>query len=199
MKDFFEKAKKFLLDPKNAFDGEKKTDVVDAIKYSAVWLFISAILSSIVIMIFGNQILGLLNGIGFSDMLTNTQVGVSVGTFISSWIGGIIALLISGLWLHLWVYLLGGKNKLENTLKAILYGNTPSYVLGWIPGISMIAGLWSLVLYALGIMKLQNMSLGKTIAALVIAFVIPVIIVVVIAAMAYTAFSGITGMSILPF
>ena len=191
--DIFEKAKNFLLNPKAAFDAESKSSVIDAIKYSFIWLFIVGILSAIVTGIFGNMLLKLVTTIpgGVEPTIT---AGMIITTFISSWIGGIIVLLILGVWLHIWAYLLGAKQKLENTIKIVLYGNTPSYVLGWIPFASTIGGIWSLILYVLGLNRLQKMSMGKAVGALVLAIVIPAVILLIFAYTVFTSFSNIMAL-----
>jgi hypothetical protein len=96
--------------------------------------------------------------------------------------GGFICTLIFAAWLHLWVYLLGGREGIMQTFKAIIYGNTPRLILGWIPFIGFIFALWSLVLGILGVRELQEISSGKAILAFAIAIMIPVIIIIVIAA-----------------
>ena len=48
-----------------------------------------------------------------------------------------------GLWLHLWVFLVGGRNGVGQTIKAVMYGATPSCLLCWIPIVGIIAGIWA--------------------------------------------------------
>jgi len=102
--------------------------------------------------------------------------------------------LLFAAWLHLWVYLLGGRKGIMQTFKAIIYAHTPRLLLGWIPVIGFIFMLWSLVLGVLGIRELQEISTGKAILAVVIAIIIPVVIIIVLAAyfmIAYTTMSGV--------
>lgn len=54
---------------------------------------------------------------------------LAVGVFVGVLIGGIIGVFIDGLLLHLWVYLVGGRNGIGETIKAVM-GVTPSFLLG---------------------------------------------------------------------
>lgn len=178
-KDIFEKAKTFIMDPKTAFDRETKSDAISGLKYAVIWLFIMALLSAIVYGIFGNRISSFMTSMWLPESVMEAEitVGSTLSTFFGAWIGGVIGLLILGLWLHLWAYILGARMKLENTLKVVFYGNTPSYVLGWIPLLNVIATIWALVLYIMGLTRLQKLTTGKAILTLVIAILIPGIIV----------------------
>ena len=95
-------------------------------------------------------------------------------------IGGIIFTLVASAWIHLWVYLLGGRKGIMQTFKAIVYGNTPRLLLGWIPFIGIVFMLWSLILGILGIRELQAIGTGKAILAVAIAVIIPLIIILII-------------------
>lgn len=89
---------------------------------------------------------------------------------------------IVGAWLHLWVYLLGGKKGYMQTMKAVMYGSTPYMLIGWIPIIGgFIGGLWSLVVEILGIRELHGISTGRVIAAYLIAVIIPIIVIMLVA------------------
>jgi hypothetical protein len=77
------------------------------------------------------------------------------------------------------VFLLGGRKGINQTFKAILYGETPCLLLGWIPFIGIIFAFWSLVLGVLGIRELQEISTRCAVLAVAIAIItllIPVIL-----------------------
>ena len=90
---------------------------------------------------------------------------------------GFTGILILAAWIHLWVYLLGGRRGILRTVTAIVYGSTPSLILGWIPILGVIFALWSLVLGVLGIRELQALSTAKAILAIALSLMIPLIIV----------------------
>ena len=184
IKELFERAKGFLLNPKAAFDAETKTDIWSAFKYMAIWLIITGILSAVVLAIGGASMTSLIaKFIPLGGAIAGgVTAGLTVSTFFSVWIGGIVGAIVLGLWLHLWAYLLGARNKLENTFKTVFYGNTPTYVLGWIPFVSIVGAIWSLVLYTIGLTHLQKMPTGRAIGAVVIAIVIPLVLMLALLA-----------------
>jgi len=80
-------------------------------------------------------------------------------------------------WLHIWVYLFGGRKGFKQTVKAITYGSTPCLVLGWLPGPNIIiAPIWSLLLVINGIIELHEMSPGMAILSVVFAILAPLVI-----------------------
>ncbi|UCD03783.1 MAG: YIP1 family protein [Candidatus Woesearchaeota archaeon] len=199
-KDIFYKARSYLLDPKKAFEGDTKTDVLGGLKYAVIWLFISAILTSIIYALFGDLMLKIISSWVQQPVIPEIiTAGSIIGVFFGTWIGGIIWLLILALWLHLWAYIVGARNGLENTLKTVFYGYTPSYILSWIPFISFIGAIWTLVLCAFGLNKLQNLTTGRAALAVIIAMILPVMLLVILAAAAFIALGGTAGMAVMPF
>lgn len=104
----------------------------------------------------------------------------------------IIGVFIIGAIYHIGVYIVGGKKGIEQTIKALMYGQTPGLLLGWIPIIGIIAGIWSFVLYILGIRQLQEITTGKAILAVLIPIIIIVVLIVILAIIAAFVF-GIGG------
>ncbi len=100
-------------------------------------------------------------------------ISAIVGTYIFTVLGVIIGALV----IHIFVYLFGGRQGVEQTLKTAMYAVTPTLLLGWLPLINVIAGLWSLVLFVLGIRELQKISTG----AAILAVILPIILCAVIA------------------
>ena len=123
-------------------------------------------------------------------------------TFIFMFALGIIGIFISGLWTHIWVYLVGGRKGVTQTIKALMYGATPYCLLGWISstylvistyggniyGISgyflgniqfvgLLAAIWAIIIGILGVRQLHELSTGKAVPAVVIAIIISAIVV----------------------
>ncbi len=177
--EFIEKMRGFLLTPTKTFKAERKTSFVDAIKYGLLGLLIMAILTAIITAIFGAI-----------DVWSITQpIGGAAGTttlaaFFGVIVFGFIGLMLVGLWLHLWVFIFGGKQGIANTLKTVFYAYSPVYVLGWIPIVSFFANIWHLVLTVIGLTKLQKLSTGRAVGAVIVAIVIPLIIIAMLAAWA---------------
>jgi hypothetical protein len=149
-----EKAKGFLQRPEAAFSSEKTTDPMDGFIYMAVLSLVSAILAGAIVL--------------------------SPLAIVEAYIFGIVFIVIAGLWLHLWALIVGAKGGLKQTLKAVFYGGTPGYLLGWIPYIGILFSLWSLYLEWMGLKVLHEMSGDKAALSIVIAIVIPAIIALVL-------------------
>jgi hypothetical protein len=178
-----ERIKGFLFSPSETFDASRGDTLGDAFKYFVVILVIYALLVAIIVA--GVFLL-------FADILATFSVRglpfgaaagplVAVGFFLVAIVVGIIGVFISGLWLHIWVYLVGGRNGVEQTIKAVMYGETPSLILGWIPIINLIAWIWALIVGIIGIRQLHWLSTGKAVLAVILAIVIPLIIYAAIA------------------
>ena len=164
----------FLQQPTKAFASEKKTELPEAFIYMAILSIVSAVLGGIIGLVFVGPLLGI--------------VGI-----IGGYIGGLIFAVIGGLWLHLWAYIFGAKGGLNQTLKATFYGGTPSYLLGWIPAIGGLFGLWSLYLQWTGLKSLHGMEGSKAAFAMVITFIIPALIIVVLLMIGIALFTSMGG------
>jgi len=182
------KVKGFFLTPVETFQQVRDDEPSVVFTYLAVLLLINAIFSA------------LIAAVGFNSMQMfagmTWGVAVPVMVFFMVLVGGFIFTLILGAWVHLWVYLFGGRNGIMQTLKAIIYGKTPHLLLGWIPFIGFIFTLWSIVLGILGIRELQELSTGKSIFAVIIAIIIPLVLLIILAAyfmIAYVTTSAMPG------
>jgi hypothetical protein len=162
--------KGFILDPVETFRRSGTDTPAAVFTYLGVLLLINAILSALVAA-----------AVGFGS--TNTPAGMSapVMVFFLVLIGGFILSLIGAAWIHLWVYLLGGRRGFLQTLAAVIYGGTPGQLLGWIPLIGIISSLWSLALVVLGIRELQALGTAKAILAVAIAVIIPLALILLAA------------------
>jgi hypothetical protein len=169
-----EKAKGFLQNPVESFQKSKADEPSAVFSYFGVLLLFNAILCAIVAMFVFQMIPGLARLPG--------GLPVPVIVFISMLFGGFIVTLVFSAWLHLWVYILGGRRGIMQTVSAIIYGSTPRLLFGWIPVISIIFVIWSFGLWILGVRELQELSTGKAVAAVVIAVIIPLIVIILIAA-----------------
>jgi hypothetical protein len=174
------RVKGFILKPVETFQQSRNDEPGVVFSYFAALLLINAILSAIIALI------GIETMPRFAGMPEGIAVPVIV--FLMALAGGFIVTLIFAAWLHLWVYILGGRKGIMQTFKAIIYGHTPRLLLGWIPVIGFIFVLWSLALGILGIRELQEMSTGKAILAVVIAVMIPLVIILLVAAYFITSY-----------
>ena len=180
-----DKVKGFILKPVETFQQSRNDEPGVVFSYFAALLLINAILSAIIALI------GIETLPRFAGMPEGLAFPVIV--FLMALAGGFILTLIFSAWLHLWVYILGGRKGIMQTFKAIIYGHTPRLLLGWIPVIGFIFVLWSLALGILGIRELQEMSTGKAILAIVIAVMIPLVIILLVAAYFMTSYMTTTA------
>lgn len=169
--EFINKLKGFLFKPSKSFTAEEKSTVSSALKYGLIGLIILAILNAIIATVF-SSVLPL--PLPFEGATGGIMAAIS---FFATLFFGFIGIIIMGLWLHLWVYIFGGRG-IGNTLKTVFYAYSPVYVLGWIPIINFLANIWYLVLAIIGLTKLQGLSTPRAIGAVVIAIIIPVIIII---------------------
>jgi len=183
-----ERIKGFLFSPSETFDASKEDTIGDAFKYFIVILAIYAVLSAIIGAVAFSLIWGMFSAFlpPGTLPLEVQQLGAAMGPlfavvlFFGVLVGGIIEAFIIGLWSHLWVYLVGGRNGVGQTIKAVMYGMTPSCLIGWIPIVSIIAEIWALIVGIVGIRQLHKLSTGKAVLAVLIALFLPVIIIVAI-------------------
>ncbi len=174
-----EKVKGFLLEPKKTYAASKEDTLTDATRYyiiiavifSALFAFISSLASALFSSMTGSRQFGMM-------FTPGAEVEEAALIFTRSLILGVIGIFILGFILHVFVYLMGGRKGSKQTIKAVMYASTPVLLFGWIPSIYYIAALWSLVLFILGIRKLQEITTARAILTLVI----PIIILFVIAA-----------------
>ena len=179
--DYFELMKGFLLTPVETFRTVRDTDLGDSLKYYLILLAINAVLSAIVSLAMASAVQTTITSIF-------TQAGIPLPAVTGAGVIGIalmmiivqfVLVFIGAAWLHVFVWLLGGRRGYLQTLKAIIFGSTPTMLFGWIPFIGFLAGLWSLVLGIFGLQKLQNMTTLK--AVLVIFFSVMIVILIAIA------------------
>jgi len=184
--DIIETAKGFLMQPVQAFQKARRIELGDAIKYFIILLIINAILTVIVDLIMGSAILSAINQamgqFGMGEIFLAETIGVAIGAIVLVIVSLIMVFIIGG-WLHLFVYLLGGRKGYLETVKALIFGSTPYMLIGWIPLVGIIiGGIWSLILSILGIRELHQISTGRAAGAVILAAIIIVIIIALIAA-----------------
>ena len=172
-----DRVKGFLFSPSQTFDASKDDTLGDAFTYFLIILAIYAVLMAIIATVAFSLLSGLMTTLGVPVPI-GPALGplVGVGLFIAALIVGIIGIFVGGFWLHLWVYLLGGRNGVVQTLKAGFYGSTPYLILGWIPLINVITMIGGLIVGVIGIRQLHGFSTGKAVLAMILAIVVPAIL-----------------------
>ncbi len=178
----------FAFKPSKEFAASKEDSLTAAFKYYVPLLAILAAILAIVVTI---VVTATVSKLGLSELtlmpglpeLGKIAPLLGAGAFVGIIAVGIIAALYIAVWLHIWVYLFGGRGGLKQTVKTITYGATPCLLLGWVPGPNIIiAPIWSLLLVITGAMELHELSSGMAILAVILAILVPLIIVGIAAA-----------------
>ncbi|HLD83544.1 MAG TPA: YIP1 family protein [archaeon] len=172
MAAMIEKIKSVLMTPDKFFASVKKEQgYAEPVKYTALLsLAAFAVTSAVLSLIAGSfNITGIVIGSVFISVLF------------------IILQFVSAVGTHIFVILAGGKNGYSQTFKAGVYASTPVYLLGFVPLVSMVAVLYSLYLNIKGLSVLQNMSMGRAAAVILIPLLVVIILVAALVGVAIFA------------
>ncbi|MDD1658179.1 MAG: YIP1 family protein, partial [Methanomicrobiales archaeon] len=174
----------FLFKPREAFQ-EARNEPLSATAFTIIPLvLLFAVLFTVMGILFSPAFLfgpvaPLITGsglLGSGATLAALLVGILIIVILC-----LIAFVVKAAWLHLWVYLMGGRKGLEQTVKAVFYAAIPILLLGWVPVVGLLAGaLWAIVILIIGIEVLQEISSGRALAAAFLAWLIGFLIFVVL-------------------
>jgi hypothetical protein len=165
-----EKARKLMFEPEKAFRAEQKTSMGEAFKYMLTIGSVFVVLISLV----GGILTG--SPIFFVTSLVVMYFIIALGSVICSLV------------LHLFAYIFGAKQGLEQTMKVVFYSMTPMLLLGWIPLIGVVFGLWGIVLEVVGLSVLQKMTTGRAVLVVLFPVILALGIILVAALFALTVF-----------
>jgi hypothetical protein len=180
----------FVRNPADTFGELRKETLGGALKYTLICLVIFGVAAGLV-----SSLPFTLTGVAMWEMWfggASNPLGSILGGALSwipitvgfSIVGGLLFIFVGGAWIHLWVYLLGGRKShgYRQTVKALAYGVTPMCVVGWVPLIGGLAGgIWALVVAVIGLRELHGITTGKATAAYLLPAAIVFIVIVVIA------------------
>ena len=132
--------------------------------------------------------------VGLSSAIPSFQ-----SSFLLSTIAGLVAgalLILPEAWLlAACLRIAGAKCSFRQGFGLMAYSTTPSFLLGWIPLVNILAGLWALLLWFQGGKQALRTSYGTLLGGflifLVIAFAIA--LVVFVPAAIFAALSGLSG------
>ena len=185
--EYVELIKGFFLSPAETFRKVKDTGYGDTFVYFLVLVLIYTVLSVPVMLVS-------LSPAWFTGMYTLLGIGSLSGfgiviIAVLMIIAALVLLFIGAAWLHLWVYLFGGRKGIRETLKALAFGETPALLLGWIPLVGILAGIWALVLSVMGVRELHGISTARATGAVIVAVVIPLLLLILLAAFLFIAYT----------
>ena len=171
----------FLRRPATTFGAVKEETLRGALKYALICLVIFGALTGIVLAVVE---------IDKPFLLIAESIGLSIA-------GGMLFIFIGGSWTHLWVKLLGGRKgcSYRQTLKALAYGGTPAYLVGWVPlgisggggpiGAALLIGalvsIWALVVTIIGLRELHGITTGRAVLVSLLGIVITGLVTLLVA------------------
>jgi hypothetical protein len=182
--EFLGKARGFIFSPIKTFDDSKADTLRDAIGYCSGILVIAAILFTTSTFFFPTlretmkyvllELAGFMPAYHFTICFALADVYLGVEYFIFLFLPlGIFYLFMVGVWLHLWVYIAGGRKGINQTYKVALYAYTP-VLIAWTPVVfiqaNIMASIWTIFLTTIGIRQLHQVSTGRAIIACMIAY-----------------------------
>jgi hypothetical protein len=88
----------------------------------------------------------------------------------------LFAIFISGFYYHVFVILFGGQKGLTQTVKTVMYASTPALLLGWIPFVSFIGSVWTVILIIIGVRENQELTTGRAVLVVLVPLVLTVIL-----------------------
>lgn len=155
--EFGEKIKGFFVEPQKSFKEVKNEKPADYLIYFGILALIPSIIGAVL----GKLTFALL----WPALASLGAILTFVITYVMLW----ITTFVGGAWLHIWIKLFGGKEDVDKTFKALVYGDTPYYLLGWIPFISIISVIWSWILGIIGLSEYHKIEWWKVFIAEIIA------------------------------
>ncbi len=191
-----DKSAGILLHPAETFRRLRDESLGDAFVDYGILLVIYAVVSSLIAWAGIFLIFSLIPfGRGFGLVPAASFPLLVIGNIVFF----ILGLVIGGAILHLFVYLVGGRKGLEQTLKAVMYSATPVFILGWIPVLGFLAVLYSLFLEIIAVRELQEISTGRAVMAVFLPFLLILILVVLALSLFLIAFSTTGPSSVMEF
>lgn len=168
----------FLKEPAEGFEKEWNTTILDAFKYMLVLAIITSVLGAVVMTISGDSLVPFLP----DNLLTGFGMPIAfVINLTVSYVFIITVSIVLGLWLHLWAYGLKARGGVGQTLKSVFYGQTPTYLFGWIPFVGLGASVWSMFLVGIGITKLHFIGREDAALSILAALMMPGVFLVIYA------------------
>jgi hypothetical protein len=164
------KVQGFLFKPVETFQKSRDDEPVHVFTYFLALLLFDVILTTLLTFL----------GVGNKMYAGITPgIGSPAAFFVVIFVAGFIFTLLGSAWVHLWVWVVGGRKGIMQTVKAVMYGMTPNLLLGWIPLVGVIFFIWTLILEVLGIRELHEISTIKAVIVLAIAIIIPLILLII--------------------
>ena len=174
----------WLLIKEEQFDGlTKDTGFSDSLIYLFALSALSLLLSTIVSL--AQNLANPASGLGMGALLVASAITFVIGlpiALVFSYVGfGVM---------HVLLKIFGGKATFLQTVQVYIYGGTPMRLFGWIPCIGLIGALIALVNIVLGLKRVHNISLLKTVLVVI---GVPLLIVLILVGIAVLFMGSLLG------
>lgn len=169
-----DKMRGFLFNPSETFWKVADEDIRDTLLYFFIIAVIYAVLATVMtaMEVFNHPFLALF-GFRFGIDRFELIILKFLAVLVFSWL---IALMYS-LVLHFWVWLIGGRKGIIQTVRSVLYSLTALMLIGWVPDIGPPIGLlWSVVVGVIGIQELHQISRLRSAVAVILAILTALIV-----------------------
>ena len=179
----FKMIKDVLIRPSYFFGRiEKQKGISNAFFYFAILYLFYTVVHLLTGLLFFKYYSGILTNIwGFALPSLIPQPQMTFFTFflfpLLNYIAGLFMIFVVAGLLHVWIFIFGGRAVFEKTFQLLVYSSTPNYLLGWIPFLSFLVQIYSIVLLVIGTQKLHKLSLARSILIYVIPFAAIVLLV----------------------
>jgi len=147
----------FLRAPGPAYQRLKKEEASHAVRFLCpALIFFSLMTVSMTLM-------GITSWPSFLEPAPEGITRVSLAAlavFSLAFLSGLILVVVTGCWLHVWVYTIGDRRGLSDTIRLVFYGSSPAFLLGWIPyGLGLVMGaIIAIIYYYYGIREFFEMD-----------------------------------------
>jgi hypothetical protein len=182
-----EKVKGFLLHPSETFRATQAETLTSAYQYYVILLIIFSVLLAIVVSVSVGATYwsSSVNTIASSGLLGSNGSGIvkAFTAFLVTYllflpyflfVFMLFGIFISGFYYHVFVILFGGQKGLTQTVKTVMYASTPALLLGWIPFVSIIGSVWTVILIIIGVRENQDMTTGRAVLVVLVPLVLTV-------------------------
>jgi hypothetical protein len=185
LEGLYETAKLILTAPSQAFARMSLTGTLGKpLTYAIIFGWVGIIANQIYSIALRGAMMGFLSGLpGYnSKLMFGFPIFVSVGLMVVAPLFVLIGVFVWSAILHLFLMLVGGANNgFASTVRVVCYAGTVQ-VLQVVPFCGgMIAAIWGLVLYIIGIAIAQRTSQGKAALAVLLPFVLCCVCVAIMA------------------
>ncbi len=168
--DWFSVAREIVAEPHAFFARVQDHDgLKEPLIFAIIGSAILSVLQAIIYTGFGRMVLA---DVGPVTAATDAAMQAAIGVVVSP-IAVPVGLLIGGAVMHGFLFLLGARG-LKKTVQVMAYTSGAFALLGWVPLVNILFGLYMLYVYVIGFKTLHRLSTARV----VIAMLLPILILI---------------------